>query len=73
MPEINKKFMFTKEQVEQIVSRIIHQNSFGDVHWEANKVSKEFGLDFSKNNDCCKNESCPHCEEELRLKDEGLM
>lgn len=40
--------MYNKKEVEAIVARIIHQDSFGDVHWEANKVASELGMDFSK-------------------------
>ena len=39
--------MYSKEQIEEIIKRIIHKDSFGDVHKEANKVSQELGLNIS--------------------------
>lgn len=38
--------MYTKEQVEEIIKRIIFKDSFGDVHCEAQKVAKELKLDI---------------------------
>lgn len=39
---------YTKEQVESIIKEIIHQDSFGDVHWHASKVAEREGFDLSK-------------------------
>lgn len=43
--------LLTKDEVEKLISRIIHQDSFGDVHHEANKVAKEYNMNFDKQTD----------------------
>lgn len=41
-----RPYVYTKEEVENIVKRIINQDSFGDVHHEAAKVAKELDMSF---------------------------
>lgn len=55
---------FTKEQLEGLIKRIIHQDSYGDVHYEACKVAAEHGLDLSKDKDEYKNNYPFNFEEE---------
>lgn len=38
---------YTKEEVEELIREIIHQDSFGDVHYIANKVALRESLDLS--------------------------
>lgn len=38
--------LYEKKEVEALIKRIIHQDSFGDVHYEAGLVSKETDLNF---------------------------
>ena len=38
--------MYTKEQVEDIIKRIINKDSIGDIHVEALKLAKELELNI---------------------------
>lgn len=45
------KEVFTKVEVQDLIKRIIHQDSFGEVHYEAGKVQNEYGFNFNEDPD----------------------
>ena len=45
---MQRKNNYTAIEVEKIVSDIIHQDSFGDIHYRAGIVGRELNMDFSK-------------------------
>lgn len=38
---------FSKEFVENLIKEIIHQDSFGDIHFKANEICHELGLNIT--------------------------
>lgn len=38
---------YSKEEVQELIKEIIHQDSFGDVHYKAQQVARREGFDLS--------------------------
>lgn len=46
-----KKETYTHKEVENLIKRIINQDSFGDIHHEAGKVQREYNMNFTQDFD----------------------